>query len=154
LPATPPVPVVANVPMGAVPVEIGLKSLAGINRFEIRLDPEELGRIDVRLEIAESGEVKARLTVERVETLALLQRDARTLERAFEQAGFKAGEGALDMQLRDPGGGRGENGRGDGSRGEPGRDGRAARGPEQPPQSPPPQARPIWRGAVGIDVRI
>jgi flagellar hook-length control protein FliK len=94
-PTTPPVP------LGAVPIEIGLRSLAGLNRFEIRLDPAELGRIDVRLDINDGGEVKAHLTVDRVETLALLQRDARTLERAFEQAGLKPSEGGIDLSLRD-----------------------------------------------------
>ena len=31
----------------------------------------------------------------------MLQRDARTLERAFEQAGLKPSEGGIDMSLRD-----------------------------------------------------
>ncbi|KAA2235459.1 flagellar hook-length control protein FliK [Salinarimonas soli] len=150
-PAAPPVPVLQNVPLGAVPVEIGLKSLAGMNRFEIRLDPEDLGRIDVTLEIGDAGEVKARLVVDRVETLALLQRDAKTLERAFEQAGLKATDGSVDMQLRD-------QGSQPGSRGERGRDDRPGREPgpplERQPSSPPPQARPIWRGTAGIDMRI
>ena len=82
----------------------GLKTLAGVNRFEIRLDPAELGRIDVQLDISEDGEVKAHLVVDRVETLSLLQRDARTLERAFEQAGLKPSEGGVDLSLRDPAG--------------------------------------------------
>ena len=142
-----------NVPIGAVPVEIGLKSLAGMNRFEIRLDPGDLGRIDVTLEIGETGDVKARLVVDRVETLALLQRDARTLERAFEQAGLKAGDGSVDLQLRDGGSGSRSEGRG-----EHGRENRPGHPPDpsegRQPLAPPPQARPIWRGTAGIDVRI
>lgn len=88
-------------PLHVVPVEIGAKALAGNKRFDIRLDPAELGRIDVSLEISDKGEVSARLTVDRVETLHMLQRDARTLERAFEQAGLKPSEGGIDMSLRD-----------------------------------------------------
>ncbi len=89
-------------PLHVVPIEIGLRALAGSKRFDIRLDPAELGRVDVNLEISEKGEVSARLVVDRVETLHLLQRDARTLERAFEQAGLKAADGGVDITLRDP----------------------------------------------------
>ncbi|WP_186418112.1 flagellar hook-length control protein FliK [Bosea sp. CS1GBMeth4] len=88
-------------PLHVVPVEIGARALAGNKRFDIRLDPAELGRIDVRLEISDKGDVSAKLTVDRVETLQMLQRDARTLERAFEQAGLKPSEGGIDMSLRD-----------------------------------------------------
>lgn len=89
-------------PLHVVPVEIGARALAGNKRFDIRLDPaEETGRIDVTLEISDKGEVSAKLTVDRVETLHMLQRDARTLERAFEQAGLKPSEGGIDMSLRD-----------------------------------------------------
>ena len=72
-----------------------------MSRFEIRLDPADLGRIDVRLDMGDDGIVKAHLTVDKVETLALLQRDARTLERAFEQAGLKPSDGGVDLTLRD-----------------------------------------------------
>jgi len=88
-------------PLHVVPVEIGARALAGNKRFDIRLDPSELGRIDVSLEISDKGEVSAKLIVDRVETLHMLQRDARTLERAFEQAGLKPSEGGIDMSLRD-----------------------------------------------------
>jgi flagellar hook-length control protein FliK len=88
-------------PLYVVPVEIGLRALAGSKRFDIRLDPAELGRIDVNLEISDKGEVSAKLVVDRVETLHLLQRDARTLERAFEQAGLKPTDAGVDITLRD-----------------------------------------------------
>lgn len=89
-------------PLHVLPIEIGLKALAGARQFDIRLDPGELGRVDVNLSISEDGEVSARMVVDRVETLHLLQRDARTLERAFEQAGLKPSEGGVDISLRDP----------------------------------------------------
>ncbi|KRE02280.1 hypothetical protein ASE63_07935 [Bosea sp. Root381] len=89
-------------PLHVLPIEIGLKALAGARQFDIRLDPGELGRVDVNLSISEDGEVSARMVVDRVETLHLLQRDARTLERAFEQAGLKPSESGVDITLRDP----------------------------------------------------
>ena len=91
------------IPPSAVPVEIGLKALQGAREFQIRLDPAELGRVDVRLEIRDDKSVSARVVVDRVETLHLLQRDAKTLERAFEQAGLKASDSGIDITLRDPG---------------------------------------------------
>jgi flagellar hook-length control protein FliK len=91
-------------PVHVVPIEIGLRAMAGLRQFDIRLDPDELGRVDVALSISEKGEVSARLVVDRVETLHLLQRDARTLERAFEQAGLKPSDGGIDISLRDPSG--------------------------------------------------
>ena len=89
-------------PIHVVPIEIGLRAMAGSRQFDIRLDPDELGRVDVNLSISDKGEVSAKLVVDRVETLHLLQRDARTLERAFEQAGLKPSDGGVDITLRDP----------------------------------------------------
>jgi len=89
-------------PLHMVPIEIGMKALAGSRSFDIRLDPAELGRVDVKLEVSDKGEVSARLVVDRVETLHMLQRDSRTLERAFEQAGLKPSDAGVEISLRDP----------------------------------------------------
>jgi flagellar hook-length control protein FliK len=89
-------------PLHVLPIEIGLRALAGARQFDIRLDPGELGRVDVNLSISDNGEVTAKMVVDRVETLHLLQRDARTLERAFEQAGLKPSDAGVDITLRDP----------------------------------------------------
>ena len=92
------------VPMQAVAIEIGMRAMRGAKEFAIRLDPEDLGRIDVKLEISEAGQVQAKVVVDKVETLQLLQRDARTLERAFDQAGLKTSPDGLQFSLRDQGG--------------------------------------------------
>lgn len=103
-PATPaPVELARAMPPSAVPVEVGLRALQGLKEFQIRLDPAELGRVDVKLEIGDDKTVTAKVVVDRVETLHLLQRDAKTLERAFEQAGLKSSDGGIDITLRDPG---------------------------------------------------
>lgn len=154
LPGSPgPVPIVHDVRLAAVPVEIGLKSLAGVNRFEMRLDPPELGRVDVRVEINEDGGVRARLLVDRADTLALLQRDAPQLRHALEQAGLKPDEGSVDVMLRDPSGqsfAEGRDGRGGSERGqpEPSRAG-PVKAPEQNPFVRP--APTPSRGRDGID---
>jgi len=73
---------------------------AGNTRFQIRLDPPELGRIDVKLEVDKSGTVNARLTVERPETLDLMQRDQRALQQALQQAGLDGQKTNLEFSLR------------------------------------------------------
>jgi|GEM_PF-5958531 len=83
-----------------VAFEIARQVQNGINRFEIRLDPPEMGRIDVRMDIDGAGNVHARLSVEKVETLDLMQRDQRALERALAQAGLDAGKTNLEFSLK------------------------------------------------------
>ncbi|MGE3149464.1 MAG: flagellar hook-length control protein FliK [Pseudorhodoplanes sp.] len=89
------------VPITGLGVEIAAQSRNGKSRFEIRLDPPELGRIDVRLDMDRDGRVTSRLVVERSETLDLLRRDAPQLERALEQAGLKTSDNGLQFSLRD-----------------------------------------------------
>ena len=72
----------------------------GNTRFQMRLDPPELGKIDVRLDIDSTGQVNARLTVERAETLDLMQRDQRALEKALQQAGLDGAKTNLEFSLK------------------------------------------------------
>ena len=83
----------------------------GHSRFQMRLDPPELGKIDVRLDIDKSGHVTARLTVEKAETLDLMQRDQRGLEKALQQAGLDGAKTNLEFSLKQNSSG-GQNGSG------------------------------------------
>jgi flagellar hook-length control protein FliK len=155
-PSAPGTPAPAPVPLGAVPMTIGLRSLAGSNQFEIRLDPKDLGRIDVNLDIdKETGAVQASLVVDRPETLALLQRDAGSLQQALNQAGLNAADGSINLSLRGDGSANGQsNGSGaDGQRPDAGGSARSGAGSREPT---PISAGPLRRyGAVlGIDIRI
>ncbi|MFL5033300.1 MAG: flagellar hook-length control protein FliK [Xanthobacteraceae bacterium] len=105
----------APVPISGLAVELVWRMRDGKNRFEIRLDPPELGRIDVHLKVDRDGNVTSRLVVERSETLDLLRRDAPSLERALHNAGLKTGEQGLEFSLRNQAfdrdhGGRNESG--------------------------------------------
>lgn len=106
-PAEPPVPIAAppplqpTLPIAALPASIAIKALSGSNRFDIRLDPEELGRIDVALEIDRDGHIRASIAAEKPEALQLIVREARALEQAFDQAGFRRDENALNFSLSD-----------------------------------------------------
>jgi flagellar hook-length control protein FliK len=99
----------ATVPIAGVAIEIASQALAGKHRFEIRLDPPELGRIDVKLDIDRDGNTTTRLVVERSETLDLLKRDANQLERALQQAGLKTSDSGLEFSLRQQGAEHGDD---------------------------------------------
>jgi flagellar hook-length control protein FliK len=75
----------------------------GDNKIKIQLRPQELGRVEVKLEIANDGRAKALIIAERPETLDILQRDARVLDRALQDAGLKTDQNSLsfDLQSRD-----------------------------------------------------
>jgi chemotaxis protein MotD len=88
------------VPVAGLAVEIVSRAQEGGKRFDIRLDPPELGRVDVRLNVDDNGKVTSHLVVERAETLDLLRRDQPQLERALQQAGLNS-DGGLQFSLRD-----------------------------------------------------
>jgi flagellar hook-length control protein FliK len=86
--------------------EMASRVQRGHTRFEIRLDPPELGRVDVRIEVDTDGKVHSRLMVEKSETLDLLKADQRALERALQDAGFKSDQNTLSFSLKDDRGGQ------------------------------------------------
>ena len=90
-----------QVPAAAIALQMARNLQKGISRFEIRLDPPEMGRIDVRMEIRKDGQVVAHMSVERPETLDLLQRDARALQQALNNAGLQADGDSLNFSLKD-----------------------------------------------------
>ncbi|MCJ2037226.1 flagellar hook-length control protein FliK [Methylobacterium sp. J-068] len=146
----------APVPLGAVPMTIGLRSMAGSNQFEIRLDPKDLGRIDVNLAIdKETGTVQATLVVDRPETLALLQRDAGNLQQALSQAGLDAPDGSISLSLRNDGGG-GDASRGSNPEGERAGARGGGRGGDsnETPVLPLPVPLRFSGAARGLDIRI
>jgi chemotaxis protein MotD len=106
-----------TVPVAGLAVAIASQAQAGHSRFEIRLDPPELGRIDVRLDVHKDGQVTSRLVVEKAETLDLLRRDAPQLERALQDAGLKTSDNGLQFTLRDQGSSGQNQAWSDGSRG-------------------------------------
>lgn len=83
-----------------VAFEIARQFEVGNTRFQIRLDPADLGRIDVKLDLEKSGTVSAHMFVERPETLDLMMRDQRALQQALQQAGLDASKTSLEFSLR------------------------------------------------------
>lgn len=140
------------VPLGQVPMTIGLRSLGGSSEFQIRLDPAELGRIEVKLEIDKArGTVTTHLVVDRPDTLAMLQRDAGQLQQALAQTGLDPSGGGLNLSLRGDGSaqGDGRSGQGDAPRGGP------ATWSTDTAEATQETAPVRWlRGYGGVDIRI
>ena len=90
-----------QVPLDGVAVQIAKAATDGIDRFRIELHPASLGGIDISLEISRDGRVDAVVRADRPETLELLQRDARQLARALQDAGLQADSGSFAFQRRD-----------------------------------------------------
>jgi len=91
----------AAVPLSGLAMEIAASAKSGNSRFEIRLDPADLGRIDVRIDVDRNGQVTSHLTVEKPETLSMLRQDATQLQRALDNAGLSTGNDGLQFSLRD-----------------------------------------------------
>ena len=92
------------VPLDQVAVHIATSAAKGVDRIQIQLTPASLGRIDVEMEVAHDGRIDAVVRVDKPETMGLLQRDARQLVRALQDAGLQADSGSLSFELRDQGG--------------------------------------------------
>lgn len=90
-----------HIPPGEqVAVHMAGRAANGDSHISIQLKPVELGTVDVRIETRQDGDISIHMRVERPETLDLLQRDARHLERALNEAGLKADSGSLSFSLR------------------------------------------------------
>ena len=104
-----------QMPVNTLAFNIARNVENGVNRFEIRIDPPELGRVDVKLDMTVEGRVQAHLTVERSETLELMMRDARSLEKALADTGLNMNRDSLSFSLKDQnasGGGQNADGTG------------------------------------------
>ncbi len=88
-----------------IPVQMIRQVRDGINQFDVRLDPPELGRIDIRMEIGSDGRIQATLTADRPDALDLMRSEARLLERALNDAGLRADPGSLSFAMREDGSG-------------------------------------------------
>jgi hypothetical protein len=97
--ATRPTPVAQPV-AEQLAVHIVKAAADGMDKISIKLRPAALGHIEVQLELSHDGRITAVVTAEKSETLDLLQRDARGLERALQEAGLKTNSDSLNFNLR------------------------------------------------------
>jgi hypothetical protein len=86
--------------MEQVTVQIDKQVKDGADTIKIQLKPYELGKIEVKLEVSSDGRVSATVTADKPETLAMLQKDAKGLEKALEDAGLKPDTSATTFSLK------------------------------------------------------
>ena len=90
----------AQPPAQQVAIQISRAVQEGTDRITVQLKPAALGRISVDLEVGHDNRIIAVIAAERSETLELLQRDAKALERALADAGLKTDSGSLSFNLQ------------------------------------------------------
>ena len=93
-------PRAAPPPAMQVAVQVAQAVEDGVRRLEVKLHPAELGRVEVKLDVGHDGRVLAVVAADRQDTLDMLQKDARSLERALQDAGIRADSGSLSFTLR------------------------------------------------------
>jgi Flagellar hook-length control protein FliK len=81
-------------------VSIAAKSVEGAKLFDIRLDPPELGRVDVKLSVDATGKAQAHLSVEKPQTLDMLQQDSGSLQRSLKESGVDLANNGLQFSLK------------------------------------------------------
>lgn len=72
----------------------------GTTKMIVKLDPPELGELEIRMQVSRQGRADVIISVERVQTLELLQKDSKLLQQALNDAGLNSGESSLNFNLR------------------------------------------------------
>lgn len=83
-----------------VKVNITKSAVKGVDKIDVSLKPEELGRIEIKMQIKD-GKLQAHIITSRPETMEILQKDMQSLERAFNDAGFQTDEGSLSFSFNE-----------------------------------------------------
>ena len=133
-------------PAMQVAVQIARAAEEGINRISMRLHPADMGRVDVELEVRSDGRVMAVVAADKQETLEMLQRDSRSLEKALQDAGLRTGSDSLSFSLREH-----KDGESDPGQGSSGTAAELAEN-ESDPAIVPPHAQP--RSVPALDIRV
>ncbi|MBR1948708.1 MAG: flagellar hook-length control protein FliK [Alphaproteobacteria bacterium] len=71
-----------------IKVNITKSAVKGVDTIDIQLKPEDLGKIQIKMHIAKDGKVQAEIIASRAETADMLQKDASSLSKAFNDAGY------------------------------------------------------------------
>lgn len=87
-----------------IAMQISRAADQNIDRMTVHLKPAELGKVTIDLEVGPDNRLLAVISAERSETLDLLQRDSKSLERALNDAGVKTDSGSLEFNLKGEGG--------------------------------------------------
>ncbi|MFQ5765087.1 MAG: flagellar hook-length control protein FliK [Rhodospirillales bacterium] len=83
-----------------ITVKITKAIQAGNDKITIQLRPANMGRVEVKMELSHDNRLVALVTADSRETLELLQKDSRELQRALQEAGLRTDAGDLNFNLR------------------------------------------------------
>ncbi len=97
----PPPPPKPPVPAEQVAVQIRKAIGEGADKINIKLHPANLGRVEVRMDIGKDGILTAVVIAEKPETLEMLQRDVRGLEKVLQEGGLKTDSQSFNFSLKE-----------------------------------------------------
>ncbi|MFI3241065.1 MAG: flagellar hook-length control protein FliK [Alphaproteobacteria bacterium] len=81
-----------------VKVNITKSAVKGVDVIDISLKPEELGKLSIKMEMnKKDGSVEVHIVASSRETMELLQKDMSSLQKVFEDAGFKLSDNSLSF---------------------------------------------------------
>lgn len=72
----------------------------GETKITIQLEPGNLGKVDVKIEISHEGRTSVVVLADKAETLEILQKDSKALEKALNDSGLKTDSGSLSFGLK------------------------------------------------------
>ncbi len=86
-----------------VVVKVRAAAENGVRQVSVKLNPPELGRIDVQIDMNADGKTSLSIMADNRETLSMMQKGARELERSLMDVGIKTDMGSLNFNLRGDG---------------------------------------------------
>jgi flagellar hook-length control protein FliK len=91
-----------------IKVNITKSAVKGVDTIDIQLKPEDLGKVQIKMHIAKDGKVQAEIIASRAETADLLQKDASSLSKAFNEAGYDTDAKSFTFSFQDENQARGK----------------------------------------------
>jgi hypothetical protein len=101
-----PLPAASQPPSIQVAATILQRGSGPVDGLRLQLEPAELGSVEITVSTGERRRARAVVLVERPETLELLMREQRTIERMLVASGLELASGGLELGLRQEGGHR------------------------------------------------
>ena len=83
-----------------VKVNITKSAVKGVDKIDIQLKPEDLGHVQIKMQISKDGKLQAEIIASRQDTLNILQKEADSLQKAFNEAGFDTDGGSFSFSFR------------------------------------------------------
>lgn len=83
-----------------ISVKISKAIQAGSDKITIQLRPANMGRVEVKLEMLQDNRISVLVIADNRDTLELLLKDTRGLQRALQEAGLHAESGDLNFSQR------------------------------------------------------